>query len=222
MYKSVRLDPECACRIRETVHTSECLSNQSKSDMLGTCTNEPLLLEHGTSSEVASLNVGIGEQSVGVIDWDNLEIQETQDEEGRIQIMSEDQLYGLLGLRDEDERAKSSKHVAGPSNVAETSGPRVIEDTEGAAVPVDDAIPGELIISYDKDNPCMDLGTKYPSMKEFRLAVRQYAINKEFELGTDKSDKERFRGFCTAEGCQWRIVGRRQSDKKTIMVLTCY
>jgi hypothetical protein len=36
----------------------------------------------------------------------------------------------------------------------------------------------------------------YPSMDEFRLAVRQFAINEEFELGTTHSDKERFRGFC--------------------------
>jgi len=28
----------------------------------------------------------------------------------------------------------------------------------------------------------MDLGTVYPSMEEFRLAVRQFAINEEFEL----------------------------------------
>ena len=39
----------------------------------------------------------------------------------------------------------------------------------------------------------MFVGTLYPSMSEFRLAVKQHAIVKEFELGTEKSDPERFR-----------------------------
>ncbi|KAF0894683.1 hypothetical protein E2562_001976 [Oryza meyeriana var. granulata] len=107
--------------------------------------------------------------------------------------MSDDQLFVLLGLRDEEERAKKSAQVDESNNATETSGHAVIEDIEGAANPVDDAITGELVILYDKNNPCMDKGTKYPSMKEFGLAVRQFAINKEFELHIEKSDPERKR-----------------------------
>ena len=92
-------------------------------------------------------------------------------------------------------------------------------DNEGAAIPVSDAIPNEVVITYDKDQPKMDLGTMYPSMKEFRLAVRQFSINEEFDLGTEKSDKKRFRGFCkSSEDCPWRIVGSLQDDKCTIKV----
>jgi hypothetical protein len=40
----------------------------------------------------------------------------------------------------------------------------------------------------------MDVGAIYPSMPEFRLAVRQHAIVGEFELHSEKSDKKRFRG----------------------------
>ena len=40
------------------------------------------------------------------VDWDNLKIVETHDEEGRVEPLSEDQLYVILGLRDEDERRK--------------------------------------------------------------------------------------------------------------------
>jgi hypothetical protein len=36
----------------------------------------------------------------------NLKIVETHDEEGRVEPLSEDQLYVILGLRDEDERRK--------------------------------------------------------------------------------------------------------------------
>nr|XP_034569455.1 uncharacterized protein LOC117833969 [Setaria viridis] len=147
------------------------------------------------------------------VDWDNLKIVETHDEEGRIEPMSEDQLYVILGLRDEDERRK----VAEPNG--RTMREQGDDNTEGAAIPISDAIADEVVITYDKDHPKMDLGTMYPSMDEFRLAVRQFAINEEFELGTEKSSKERFRGFCkSSEECPWRIVGRRQANEKTIKV----
>jgi len=100
--------------------------------------------------------------------------------------------------------------------------PRIVEqrgDTEGVAIPVSDAIPDEVVITYDKDHPKMDLGTMYPSMKEFRLAVRQFAINEEFELGTQASDKQRYRVFCkSSENCPWRLVCRLQGDEKTVKV----
>ena len=126
--------------------------------------------------------------------------------------MSEDQLCEILGLKDEEERAKTT----------EPKGRRMVEqagDTEGAAIPISDAIPNEVVITYDKDHPKMDLATIHPSMKQFRLAVRQFAINEEFNIGTEKSDKKRFRGFCkSSEDCPWRIVGSLQDDKCTVKV----
>jgi hypothetical protein len=38
-------------------------------------------------------------------------------------------------------------------------------------------------------------------MKEFRLAMRQYAIDKEFELGIEATDKIRYRGYCRGGDC---------------------
>ena len=58
----------------------------------------------------------------------------------------------------------------------------------------------------------MYVGTCYPSMDDFRLAVRQHDIVKEFELGTAHSDKKRFRGHCAALGCPWIIRARTQHD----------
>jgi hypothetical protein len=50
----------------------------------------------------------------------------------------------------------------------------------------------------------MDLGAIYPCMKEFRMAVWQFAINEEFDLGTEKSDPTR--GFCkSTDDCPWKI-----------------
>lgn len=95
------------------------------------------------------------------VDWDNLQIVETHDEEGRIELGSEDQLCEILGLKDEEEGARKTEPKG--RRMAEQGG-----DNEGAAIPVSDAIPNEVVITYDKDHPKMDLGTMYPSMKEFR------------------------------------------------------
>ena len=74
------------------------------------------------------------------------------------------------------------------------------QNNDGAAIPTNDAIPGEMVISYDKNNPSMDLGTLYPKMEEIKMAVRQFAINKKFDLGTEKSCKTRYWAFCKSGG----------------------
>jgi hypothetical protein len=157
-----------------------------------------------------------GSHSKAVIDWDALQIVENQDEEGRIEIVDDDKMYELIGLRAEDEAAEKAaeafkRHDNGPTSYCE-------DETLGAAIPVTDEIPGERVMVHDPDNPCMDIGTVYSSMREFRLAVRQFAINEEFELNIYKTDPSRFIGYCKGEGCRWHIVGRRQHDGNTVMV----
>ena len=63
-------------------------------------------------------------------------------------------------------------------------------------------------MDYDRENPPIKVGSTYASMSEFRGAVRQHAIKEQFELGTEKSCTERFRGYCKANGCPWAIVAR--------------
>jgi hypothetical protein len=45
-------------------------------------------------------------------------------------------------------------------------------DYDGAAIPTSDAVPSEVVILYDKNNPPMVVGTLYPIMKEFKMAVQ--------------------------------------------------
>ena len=68
----------------------------------------------------------------------------------------------------------------------------------------------------------MSVGTCYPSMDDFKLAVRQHAIVKEFELGTAHSDKKRFRGHCAALGCPWIIRARTQHDGSVRVYFFCF
>ena len=66
----------------------------------------------------------------------------------------------------------------------------------------------------------MKAGTIYASMNEFRAAVRQHAIKGQFELATEKSCKDLFRGHCKVEGFPWSIVARLMLDQVQVMVLT--
>ncbi|WVZ77944.1 hypothetical protein U9M48_025731 [Paspalum notatum var. saurae] len=52
--------------------------------------------------------------------------------------------------------------------------------------------------------PCMPL--------DLERALKQYTIVHEFEFGTEKSDPDRFRGFCKANGCPWKINAKTQAD----------
>ena len=157
-----------------------------------------------------------GHPKVG-IDWDALQIVERQDEEGRIEIVDDDRMYELIGLRAEDEAAEKAgeafKMQEGDVNRSYSE-----NETIDAAIPVDDEIPDERVMLHDPDKPCMDIGTVYPSMRDFRLAVRQFAINEEFELEIYKTDLSRFIGNCKREGCPWHIVGRRQQSRNSVMV----
>ena len=96
------------------------------------------------------------------------------------------------------------------------------QDTDGAAIPTSDAIPGEMVILYVKNNPSMDLGTVYPIMEEFKLVVRQFGINKEFDLGTEMSCKTRYRAYCKSSDedcpCPWRINGTKHKGQSTVEV----
>ncbi|CAN6339136.1 unnamed protein product [Urochloa humidicola] len=60
-----------------------------------------------------------------------------------------------------------------------------------------DPVPPVPVIAYDRDDPPMSVGSLYPSIKEFRLALSQHAIRHEFEYNTEKSDPGRLRAYCS-------------------------
>jgi hypothetical protein len=90
----------------------------------------------------------------------------------------------------------------------------VVIDYDGAAIPTSDVVPSEVLISYDKNNPPMVVGTLYPTMEEFKMAVRQYAINKEFDLETEKSHTKIYRCLCkSSDDCLWKINGSKHKGQ---------
>uniref|UniRef100_A0ACD5WL74 Uncharacterized protein n=1 Tax=Avena sativa TaxID=4498 RepID=A0ACD5WL74_AVESA len=76
-------------------------------------------------------------------------------------------------------------------------------------------------VEYDKNDPPMTIGSTYPSMAEFKLALSQHAIKHEFEYNTEKSAPRRFRGYCKRrdeDGCPWRIHASTTADMHTVVV----
>jgi hypothetical protein len=113
-------------------------------------------------------------------------------------------VYAVLGLKKEDENEKQEK--IGKGVVASSS---TVENNcdDGAAIPIFQHLPEERKM-FDRNNPIMKPGSLYPTMKEFRLAMRQYVIDKEFELGIEATDKKRYRGYCRGGDCPWSINAR--------------
>ena len=150
------------------------------------------------------------EQTFEVVDWTTLTILPDPEQDGEaFVIANEDEVYEAMGFKEVGEIADevAREEAAIPGISAELA-----EDMSEAGVHVDDNEATEPIMDWDRDNPDMAVDTIYPSMVDFRLAVRQHAIVEEFELGTEKSDKTRYRGYCKASGCPWVIRARTQDD----------
>jgi hypothetical protein len=82
-----------------------------------------------------------------------------------------------------------------------------------------DPLPPMSIVAYDKDDPPMSVGSIYPNIQEFRLALSQHAIKHEFDFNTGKSDQGRLRAYCSRkeeEGCKWRLHASTLKDNVTI------
>jgi hypothetical protein len=108
---------------------------------------------------------------------------------------------------------------AAPSGLAAAAG-ALVAVPGGALV----AGPGGALAEAPALAVAMDVeaGTMYPTMEEFKLTVRQFAIKKEFHLGVEKSCKTIYRAFCKSgdEGrpCPWRINARKMKGSATVEV----
>jgi hypothetical protein len=68
----------------------------------------------------------------------------------------------------------------------------------------------------------MSVGSIYPNMREFRLALSQHAINREFEYNIEKSDPGRLRAYCSRweeENCRWSLYAKTTKYRVTIKVI---
>ncbi|WVZ73224.1 hypothetical protein U9M48_021561 [Paspalum notatum var. saurae] len=66
----------------------------------------------------------------------------------------------------------------------------------------------------------MTVGSKYPNMIVFRLALASHAVRNEFQYDIEKSDTGRYRAYCSKriDGCKWRIHALTMRDSLTVKV----
>ncbi|KAM0860132.1 hypothetical protein ACQ4PT_046743 [Festuca glaucescens] len=136
---------------------------------------------NGSSNEV--------EDGSTIVDWSSLVVEPKEDGDGipDEKPVDETAMFALLGVKTEaDEREMKPGPIPAPIPDYD------VHDVKEAAIPVDDKAVEEPLIVWDERKPNMDIGTPYPDMVAFRNAIRQFAINGEFEFGTKKNEPERF------------------------------
>ncbi|KAE8774068.1 hypothetical protein D1007_53582 [Hordeum vulgare] len=91
------------------------------------------------------------------------------------------------------------KEAGESSLVANADGDVDGDLVEEATDDVDDALDDELVHVYDKENPVIAVGKLLPSMDEFRMCFKTYAVKHEFDAKTVWTDRKKFdvrcRGF---------------------------
>ena len=160
-----------------------------------------------------------GTESAVTVDWNTVELDEPTDLV--IAPMPDTEMAKLFGIpvndRDkEGERGESSL----PANADEDVDGHLMEE---AADDVDDAHDDELVHVYDKENPVIEVGKLWPSMNEFRMCFRTYAVKHEFDAKTVWTDKNKFYARCrgfddSVRPCKWYISARLQPDGSTVRV----
>ena len=90
----------------------------------------------------------------------------------------------------------------------------IVKDREPAPKPEAD---------YDKLDPPMAVGTLYSDMAIFKLALASHAMKYEFQYEIEKSDKSRYRVYCSGKtvGYGWRLHAATLKDG-TVKVIFHY
>ncbi|VAI42917.1 unnamed protein product [Triticum turgidum subsp. durum] len=146
------------------------------------------------------------------IDWSLIEIAPPNEDEVDVPV-TEENMCDFLGIEEDETHEAPSSPPSEDAYLTDEEDQQLLTE---AAIPVDDKIAQEEEIAYDKENPRMYVGALFPSMEEFRMAIKQYAINNEIDIWGYKTDKKRYLGLCRGIKCPWRITARLRADKKTI------
>jgi hypothetical protein len=171
--------------------------------------------------EGIGLSSGVNVEDESVFDWASMVLGGLWEEEGRRDVPSETQMYSQLGLIEEDEAEENRRDEAlrgGTTNFDESD--HVDSGDQNTDQPCEDYLPDEKRAKYDKINPSMQPSSLFPNMKEFRIAMRQYAIKHEFELGIDVTSTTRYVGYCKVGDCPWRIYAREEKKGLPTIVVS--
>lgn len=160
----------------------------------------------------------------GGVDWSTLVIQDKTDDS--VVHVEEDKMYDLLGLKKEDESVRVLRQADNDANAAHVDADIKnvdAKDIDGAALPVDDGTSEEQFTVFDRDNPKLVVGDTFPSMDSFRMALKHYAIKKEFDIKINMSQPKKYMAVCKGSedgNCPWKITTKKKQEGKTVVVRT--
>jgi hypothetical protein len=117
---------------------------------------------------------------------------EKLDDKGRLELLSEEQMYSILGMKKENEKEEQEREGR-RCGVGSSSARKGCEDGS-ATIPIFQNLPGEKMV-FDRNNLVIKSGSLYHSMKEF-------------ELGIEATDKRRHIGYCRCRDYPWSIAAR--------------
>ena len=163
-------------------------------------------------------------QRIVTVDWNSVEIHDRTNLV--IAPIDDIEMAKLFGIPIDDRDKEKKRDEAandGDNHLRDEEADIDLELLENAAVHVDDAHDDELVTVYDKEDPVIEVGRLFPSMDEFRMCFRTYAVKREFATKTMWTDKKKFYAKCIgydggAKPCKWYISARRQPDGRTIRV----
>ncbi|CAO2197920.1 unnamed protein product [Urochloa humidicola] len=84
--------------------------------------------------------------------------------------------------------------------------PCEVDDEEGCS---------HMMHVTDIDNPKIAVGVTFEDASCFKRCIRQYAVLNEVELAVPYSESTRYRAYCKAKRCRWRIHASRVQDGRT-------
>jgi len=105
----------------------------------------------------------------------------------------------------------------------------LISDDESDGVVVGDGLDDDLVVDDERDcesiihatdlqNPTIQVGITFGDGDTFKKAIRQYVIKGIYEIAAPYSEATRYRGYCKAKRCKWRIHASQLQDGRTWQV----
>jgi hypothetical protein len=119
-----------------------------------------------------------------------------------------------MGFKQDNEERKATKEGVETSGQAS----KPLDDCDDDLGYMGEPLHDEVSLCNWK-NPVMILESRYKDMPTFRLAIRQFVINRDFELGIETTCPFRFRGYCKWGECPWRINARVEIPGSPIVVV---
>jgi hypothetical protein len=123
-----------------------------------------------------------GAANVAVLDWNLVALQERTDLV--IAPIADTEMAIFFGIPVDDKDKEKDKEKEKERDEVDDENDVDPELMKEAADDVDDEIDDEMVNVYDRENPVIEVGKFFPTMAEFRMCFKIYAVKREFDTKT--------------------------------------